>query len=568
MDDVIKNVHRWLDGDYSEETKQKIRTWAEIRNFDLINDAFGKELEWAHGGIRAKTGIGTNRINHYTIAALAQAYVNYLKGIRKKEKPVVMVAYDNRQESSRYAEILTEVFSANTVDVWVFDILMPLPVLAHGIKELGCEGGMMVTGGHNEASYSGVKFLDDEGVALSPEKGHLIIEGQRAIKRQSEIQRGTDHDYVHMVPEEVERSYVNAISNHFIFSSENEKKSKICYVPWYGSGALLGNELLGQCGFHNQMEPDEHYDPSLDFNGKNADPSINGNLSPVFSAAGKENADLIVATGCDCASATVAARTSKGEFQQLTGQELTPLIIDFLLDKLLSVPDRLVRNKRIAITRTICPIAREIIKLKGFEYLEVNTGLTDEVFRNRQVLFGIDGQGGLIMPEVSPVRDGLLMGVLAAEIANAAMQKNKTLWNLLDDLYAEYGVQANQQEEVTFTGPYAEKLADRTIHFLQTNYPKELFDLIRVEKFINHADGSIISVRSGEVDLFQASGEMLLQFRLSEGTNVFIRPSLTAPSVKYQVSCQQLVEKRADIPEIKINLIRKADRIIQFFKNL
>lgn len=565
MDKVIKNVQRWLNDEYSAETKKKIRLWAEIRNFDLLNEAFGKEMEWKQGGIRAKMGIGTNRINHYTVGAIAQAFVNYLKSTTGKELPVVGIAYDNRDKSSYFAEIMTEVISANGMDVWIFDILAPLPVLAHGVINLGFDGGLMVTGGHNEKSYNGVKFLNGDGFALTDKDGEQFIEALRNIVSRSDIANPADHRHIKFIPEEIEQSYIDKLLSHFIFTS-GEKALSLCYTPWYGTGTVIGADLFEKAGFKNLIAAEEQFQPSASFEDNYADPAAKNNLHKILEKAVSEKADMVIATSSDCAKVTVAARTKEGYLRKLNGQQMASLAVNFLLEKLKKGPERLNRKQLIAKTRTTTEFVTEKTVSKGFSFKEVESGLTNEIFNQRKVLFGVEEHGGLLIPELSPVKDGLLYGLLFAEMAEEAKKRERTLWDLLYNLYMEDGVHADEMEEVFFTGPEAEKLVENTIHQFISKYPSEIVDFISVNKIINYIDGGIIYPLTGEVDFLEGPSEMLMEFFLTDGSRIMLRPSRTPPSIKYYASCHQLIEKPDDLALIEEALKEKAKRLINYFK--
>lgn len=567
MEEVIKNVQHWLSDSYSEETKKKIRFWAETKNFDLLNDAFSKTLEWSHGGIRAKEGIGSNRINHYTVGSIAQAFTIYLQKQRiNKEQISVAIAYDNRYKSNHFAQIMAEVLVSNDIKVHFFDILTPFPVLAHGVRYLGCEGGIMITGGHYPGAYNGVKFVDTDGFILSDAEGQKFIEILTTLKKRADIIHKKGYGYVNFVSEEVDEDYIKTLTNNSFIASGN-KQLKVCYTPWFGSGTIIAPTLFGKAGFRNSIAVEDHFSPSPTFDGNEADPTKVGTLEKVFKQADEEGADLIIATNSDCARVAVAARTKEGNFRQLSGQQMASIVVDFLLKKRIAGPERLNRKQFIATTKTTTALVSERAKAKNFKCKALKIGLSDQPLGERKIFLGLEESSGLLMPEVSSVKDGLLYGLILMELANEAKENDKTLWDLLYEQYLIDGVYMEEMEEVHFTGPEGEKLVDKTIHHFLSNPPSQISDLVRVRKIINHANGSIINPLSGEVDFFETLSEMLLEFHLTDNSRVYIRPSMVTPSIKYYATCHQLVELPQDLMSIETELKKKAKRLLTFFKN-
>lgn len=543
LSEVKSKAQKWLDGNYDEETKTEIRKMLQEDEEGLI-DAFYKDLEFGTGGLRGIMGPGTNRMNIYTVGMATQGYSNYLKKEFSALKQIsVCIAHDPRNNSRKFAEAAAGIFSGNGFKVYLFDSLRPTPELSFAIRHFGAQGGIVITASHNPKEYNGFKaYWDDGGQVISPHDTNIIDEVNQ-IKSIEEIRFNGPVSNIETIGKEIDEIYTDKIKGLSLSPEiiEKYKNLKIVYTPIHGTGVKLVPMALKKFGFRNIINV-----PEQDINDGNFPTVISPNpeepaaLKMALDKAREKDADLVMATDPDGDRVGIAVKDSKGNFVLLNGNQTGSLLVYYLLS-LWSEKGKLTGKeyvcKTIVTTELIADMARKF-KVELFNVLTGFKFIADLIRSHegsKTFIGGGEESYGYLAGEFVRDKDAVMACALIAEATAWAMSQGKSLYDLLMDIYLEFGFYKESLTNVVKKGKSGAEEIQKMMDTLRNNPPSKL----------NHSDVVVrhdyliqktFDLKTGREKAITLPKSNVLQFILEDGSKISVRPSGTEPKIKFYFS--------------------------------
>ena len=546
MDVAIQaKVDSWLEGNYDEETKAGIRKMQQENPAELT-DAFYRNLEFGTGGLRGVMGIGTNRINKYTIGMATQGFANYLK----KSFPDIMVkvalAHDSRNNSRFYAETAANVFAANGIKVFLFQSLRPTPELSFTIRYLGCQGGVVCTASHNPKEYNGYKaYWNDGGQLVPPHDVNVIAEVEK-ITSVDEVKWAGGESHITMVGKEMDEAYISMVKNLSVYPEIIEKQHNLCivYTPIHGTGIKLVPDTLQRFGFSNLHVVDEQANPDGNFpTVAYPNPEEKETMSLGLKKAREINADILLGTDPDADRVGIGVKNDKGEWVLMNGNQTAVLAFNYMIEArkekgLAKTNDMVV--KTIVTTEMIDEIARKSqIKcynvLTGFKWI---AELIKEKERDENYVIGGEESYGLMIG--SQLRDKDAVSAVAILCEMAAYEKNegRSLFDKLIDLYVQFGFYKESLISITKKGMDGQQ----QIAAMMTAYrdaPPKSINGSAVVTLLDYKSGVGTDLTTGKTWKTGLPSSNVLQFILADGSKISARPSGTEPKIKFYFSVKE-----------------------------
>lgn len=530
--DYMENAKSWLLGDYDEQTKAEIHALIDSGDTAALEDAFYRRLEFGTGGLRGIMGVGTNRMNRYTVGMATQGLANYiLKNV--KGELSVCISFDSRNNSAEFAKITAEVLANNGIRVWLYDRLRPIPLLSFAVREKKATAGVMITASHNPKEYNGYKvFWSDGAQIISPVDKDIVAE-VNAITDPSMVkfEAGDKCAEITLMGAEMDKAYMDAVTTLMLSpeSVERHKDMKIVYTPLHGSGVRIVPALLDRIGFRNIYHVPEQDVSDGNFpTVKSPNPENGEALSMAVKVADRENADLVLATDPDADRVGIAVRDNDGRMVLLNGNQTGSILTYYILRRR-SELGRLSSRNYCVKTIVTTELLRAICDKYGVKLYNVLTGfkyIADIVRRNEvdggEFVCGGEESYGFNVGQFVRDKDAPISCAMVAECAAWAADQGKTLYQLLQDIYAEFGYYKEGLVSLVREGKAgAEEIAAIMVD-MRNNPPKELGGT-PVVKVIDYLKPEETGLPSSNV----------LQFYSAEGDVVSVRPSGTEPKIKF-----------------------------------
>ena len=572
-ENVLKKANAWLEGNYDEDTKARVREMKKYQHQELI-ESFYRDLEFGTGGLRGIMGVGTNRMNKYTVGMATQGLANYLKKMFKdREQIKVAVAHDSRNHSRDFARITAEVFSANDIKVYLFDDLRPTPELSFAIRQLDCQSGVVVTASHNPKEYNGYKAYWDDGAQLiSPHDKNVIDEVQK-ITNIDDVNFEGKPENIEMIGENMDRKYLDMIKSLSLSPDIIHKHSdvKIVYSPLHGTGYELVPRALRELGFKNIYLIDEQTKPDGNFpTVKSPNPEEPVAMEMALDKAREIDADLVMATDPDADRVGIAVKDLNGEFVLLNGNQTAALLLYYLLSKW---KEQGKINGRQYIIKTIVTseIITEMAHKNEVEIFDVLTGfkfIADKIRElegKMEFIAGGEESYGYMIGDAVRDKDAVASCVILAEALAWAMEKGKSMFELLIEIYQEFGFYKEKLVSVVKEGKSGAEEIDEMMKKFRT-YPPESIDrspVILVKDYLEQKEMNPSEGTEKDMDLPKSN---VLQFFMKDGSKVSMRPSGTEPKIKFYFSVNGELKSRDKFQETDRQLGNKIDRIIADLK--
>lgn len=540
MDKYIEErVALWLNDDYDADTKAKIREYQQ-NNPDELTEAFYRDLEFGTGGLRGIMGVGTNRMNKYTVGAATQGLANYLKQQFPNQEISVAIAFDSRNNSAYFADITADVLSANGITCHLFPELRPTPVLSFAVRHLHCQSGVMVTASHNPKEYNGYKVYWNDGGQLVPPHDKNVIAEVNKIKSLHDTKWQRNPDKVHIIDSSLDEAYLKLVHGLSLHPEAiaAQKLLKIIYTPLHGTGITMVPKALKMYGFENisivkeQAVSDGNF-PTV----KSPNPEEKSALIMSIAQAEAEKADLVLATDPDADRVGIAVRNLKGEMILLNGNMTGSLLVHYLLSqwKALNKLD----GKQFVV-KTI--VTTELIKRMADAYqvpcYDVLTGfkyIAEKIKENEGKTTFIGGgeeSYGYLAGDFVRDKDAVIACCLIAEMTAFYANQGKSLYQMLLEIYHEYGFYKEDLLSLTKQGKSgAEEIAAMMVNY-RNNPPKE----IGGQKVILMKDiqaGIAYHLDKGTQETIALPKSNVLQFFTADGSKITVRPSGTEPKIKF-----------------------------------
>lgn len=540
------NIREWLEGDYEKETKECIRKLLEQNPREAL-DAFYTHLSFGTGGLRGIVGVGTNRINKYTIRAATQGLANYLSKQPKSinnEKTRVIIGYDTRIHSRAFAEESAKVLAANDIEVLLFDEFRPTPLVSFGCRIKQCSAAIMITASHNPAAYNGYKVYWSDGGQVLPPHDKGIIDEVGSIRNLAMIKMTEDlnHPNIIRIADEIDKAYYQVIFDLQHYAASNRQKGallKIVYSSIHGTGITMVPETLRSWGFTNVSLVEAQKDPDGNFpTVKSPNPEEPETLQMGMTQLLQTGSDIFLATDPD-ADRVAAVVHHLGEARILTGNQIACLCLEHIcaaLTKEGRMPENAAFVKSVVTSELFKIIAQSYHKpcfevLTGFKYIA-------QLIKNWEdagdyaFVFGAEESFGYLLGTQSRDKDGVLACALLAEAALQAKLQNKTLIDLLHEIYSKYGV----FEESVFSLHFPEskeghEQMDRGMKKLFKRPPKAICGL-EVIAISNYTRSETVHTLSGTITPILLPKNQLISLVLSDESVIHIRPSGTEPKIK------------------------------------
>ncbi|HJA99409.1 MAG TPA: phospho-sugar mutase [Candidatus Alistipes avicola] len=566
---VLSKAQKWLDGNYDEETKKQIKYLIDNDKKELF-ESFYKDLEFGTGGLRGIMGVGSNRMNVYTVGAATQGLSNYLKKNFAGEQVKVVVNHDSRNNSRMFAEHVADIFASNGFTVYLFDALRPTPELSFAIRELGCQSGVVITASHNPKEYNGYKAYWVDGSQVTAPHDHNIIAEVEKITEVDQVLRGKNPENIHILDAKFDELYLNKI-HELSLSPESVKRFhdlKIVYSPMHGAGVRLVPESLRRFGFTNvHVVPEQAVIDGNFPTVESPNPEERKTMTMAIDLGKRVKADLVLATDPDSDRIGVALPDENGEFVLLNGNQTLVLLMTYQLNRwaeLGRLNGKQYVVKTIVTTEMVDAIAK-YYKVKCFECL---TGFKyiAKVIRNHegtdmQYIGGGEESFGYMAGDYVRDKDGVSACSLAAEAAAWARDTmGISLYEWLKRLYVQFGFYREGLVSVVRKGKEgADQIQQMMVDYRQTP-PTEILHS-PVVKINDFKSLETTDVRTGKKEALVQDASNVLQWFTEDGTRVSVRPSGTEPKIKYYFGVKATLPSVADFDKVETDLEAKIEEI-------
>ena len=566
---VMSKAQKWLDGDYDEATKQQVKL---LMDSDLkeLTESFYKDLEFGTGGLRGIMGVGTNRMNIYTVGAATQGLANYLKKNFEGEQVKVAVAHDSRNNSRMFAERVADIFASNGFKVYLFDDLRPTPELSFAIRELGLHSGVVITASHNPKEYNGYKAYWTDGSQVTSPHDVNIIDEVAKITEVGQVLTGLNPENITILGEEFDKIYLDRIKKDIQLSPESVAKfhdMKIVYTPLHGAGMRLVPASLKNFGFTNvemvkeQAVIDGNF-PTVD----SPNPEERKTMAAAMELGRQAGADLVMATDPDSDRLGLALRTGKGDYVLLNGNQTLTLLVIYQLTRWAERGDLDGKQYivKTIVTSTMPNVVAEHFGVKcydcltGFKYIakiiRQNEGIT-------KYIGGGEESFGYLAGDYVRDKDAVSACALAAEAAAWAKDTmGLTLYEWLQQLYVKYGFFRESLVSVVRKGKDGAEEIQRMMVDFRANPPKELAgsQVVTVRDFKSLEE---LNVLTGEKRAIEQDSSNVLQWVTADGTIVSVRPSGTEPKIKFYFGVKEPLASVEEYDAVEAQLDAKIERI-------
>lgn len=555
---VQSKVNAWLSGNYDQATKSEIQSLIDNQNETELTDAFYKNLEFGTGGLRGLIGVGSNRMNQYTIGAATQGLANYLNKTFPDQEISVAIAHDCRIKSDEFARVTANVFSSSGIKVYLFNALRPTPELSFAIRELGCKSGVVITASHNPKEYNGYKAYWTDGSQVVAPHDKNVIDEVNAIQSIEDIKFAGDASKIVMIGEEIDDKFLNHIQSLSISKAaiERQKDLKIVYTPIHGTGVTLVPALLKRMGFENVTVIAEQAEP----NGNGQFPTVvypNPEESEAMSLAvnkAKEiDADLVLGTDPDADRVGIAVKNHHGEIQLLNGNQTATLLIYYLLQAWKEA-DKLTGKEFVCKTIVTTDIIDKMAASYGVHCYNTLTGfkyiaqVIRELEGQQQFIGGGEESYGYLIGDAVRDKDAIASCAMIAELAAYSKDKGLSLFDMMMEVYKQFGFYYEGLISLTKKGKTgAEEIQDMMAGF-RANPPQTLAGsaVIKIDDYKSlkrTENGVVTDIPSGTMGIESSN---VLQFFTADGTKFTCRPSGTEPKIKFYVGVVGKLEKNED----------------------
>ena len=536
---IIERAKSWLTEQYDEETRKSVQNMLD-NDPNELTESFYRNLEFGTGGLRGIMGAGTNRMNIYTVAMATQGFANYIKKMNPGKKLSIAIAYDGRNNSPAFANVTADVMSANGIHVYIFDCLRPTPELSFAVREMKCDAGVMVTASHNPKEYNGYKaYWNDGGQLVSPHDKNVIAEVEK-ITDPSMVNFRRNPELVTVLDEKFDDIYLNKVYGLSLSLDliKKHKDLKIVYTPIHGTGRRLVPEILKMKGFEKvycveeQMVVDGNF-PTV----KSPNPEEPAAMALAVNKAKELNADLVMATDPDADRVGIAVKDDKGEFILLNGNQTASIFLYYLL-KRWSELGKLTGKEFVVKTIVTTELLFEIAKKYNVDRYDVLTGfkyIADKILElegKKQFIGGGEESYGYLAGDFVRDKDAVIATSMIAEATAWAAEQGKTPYQLLMDIYKEFGLYKEKLVSLTKKGISGTEEIKALMAKFRTTPPT----IIAGDKVVEIRDYKTQEAKdlvSGKVTPITLPKSDVLQFFTKGGSKITVRPSGTEPKIKF-----------------------------------
>jgi phosphoglucomutase len=559
----------WLASEIIDSTTKEAIGQLKLNPAEL-HDAFYTDLEFGTGGLRGVMGVGTNRMNKYTVGMATQGLANYLKLQFPNEAIKVAVAHDSRNQSDFFTEITASVFSANGIKVYLFPELRPTPELSFAIRTLGCQSGVVITASHNPKEYNGYKAYWSDGAQLIAPHDKGVIAEVRKITTFEQVKFEKNPALIEYLKDDIDEAYLDAI-HALSRTQEVDKSCKIVYSPIHGTGITLVPRVLKKFGFTNvqvveaQATPDGNF-PTVVY----PNPEEKEAMKMALQAASTWDADIVMATDPDADRVGIGVKNHRGEFQLLNGNQTGALLIYYLLK--MDQKHGFKGNEFIAKTIVTSDLLSDIAAKFGVKSYETLTGFKyiAQLIREKEGVETYIGGGeesyGYMISDYVRDKDAIASCALLAEVCGWAKHNKKSLYDLLLDIYQEFGYYQELLHSLTKKGESGLQEISAMMERFRSNQPRRLGGVETVQ-MIDYQLGTKTDLRTNETVKIQFPTSNVLQFVTADGAKVSLRPSGTEPKIKFYFSVKTELHSKEAFDESSALLEKKLHSLLNDMTN-
>lgn len=567
MDTKTENrINEWLSGDYDEVTRKQIK---ELQQNDpaQLEDAFYQDLEFGTGGLRGVMGVGTNRMNKYTVGMATQGYANYLK--RSFAEVRVAIAHDVRNNSRQFAEIAADIFAANGIKVFLFEAIRPTPELSFAIRTLQCQGGVVITASHNPKEYNGYKAYWKDGGQLVPPHDKNVIAEVEKIKSIDDVQWKGNPENITLIGKEVDEAYLKMVKSLSVNPGAciKEHDLKIVYTPIHGTGIMLVPKALSAFGFDNvhivreQSNPDGNF-PTVVY----PNPEEKETMSIGLAKAKELDADILLGTDPDADRVGVGVKDNHGNWVLLNGNQTALIVFNYIIEAR-KASGKAQTNDMVVKTIVTTDMIDKIADSYNINCYNVLTGFKwiAELIREKEgkehYVVGGEESFGLMIGDQIRDKDAVSAVAIICEIAAVEKEKGRTLFEKLMELYVKYGFYYEKLISLTKKGMNGSKEIAEMMQAFRDNPPKGIAGS-RVKELLDYqlqTKKNLLTGETGKIDLPKSN---VLQFITEDGSKISARPSGTEPKIKFYFSVSTPLDSASDFDKTQKKLEDRIDNII------
>ncbi|MEI6263606.1 MAG: phospho-sugar mutase [Sphingobacteriia bacterium] len=566
---IQERVNIWVNGNYDAQTKALIADLQKA-NPDELADAFYRNLEFGTGGLRGLMGVGTNRVNKYTIGMATQGFANYLKKTYGSEEIKVAIAHDSRNNSRFFAETTANVFAANGIKVYLFDALRPTPELSFAIRYLGCKAGVVCTASHNPKEYNGYKaYWNDGGQLVPPHDKNVIIEVE-AIDGVDSVKWTGGESNITIMGKEMDDAYLTMVAGLSVYPDVIAKQHdlKIVYTPIHGTGITLVPQMLTRFGFTNvtiveeQATPDGNF-PTVAY----PNPEESETMSIGLKKAQSINADILLGTDPDADRVGIGVKNHKGDWVLMNGNQTAVLAFAYMMEarkaKGIAQPNDMVVST-IVTTEMINEVAKQnhvacYNVLTGFKWIAEKI---KELEGKENYVIGGEESFGLMIGDQIRDKDAVSAVGLMCEMAAYEKNKGKSLFDKMIELYLQYGFYYETLISITKKGMNGQKEIADMMEGYRTNPPSTI-NGSAVITLLDYQLQTGKNLQTGETWLISLPKSNVLQFITADGSKISARPSGTEPKIKFYFSVKTTLNSKAEFDAKQLELENRIKGIIQ-----
>lgn len=566
--EIEQKIASWLNGNFDEATKEEIRS-LQANQPDALQDAFYRNLEFGTGGLRGIMGVGTNRVNKYTIGMATQGFSNYLLKTYSNETISVAVGHDSRNNSRFLAETTAQVFAANGIKVYLFEALRPTPELSFAIRNLKCKGGVVCTASHNPKEYNGYKAYWNDGGQLVPPHDKNVITEVEAIHSLDEVKWNGGDALIELIGASMDEAYVKMLTSLSVYPEVIEAQSdlKIVYTPIHGTGITLVPKVLEAYGFKNvhvveeQSTPDGNF-PTVAY----PNPEESETMSIGLAKAKALDADILLGTDPDADRVGIGVKNHKGEWVLMNGNQTAVLAFAYMMEarkaKGIAQPNDMVITT-IVTTEMINEVARQnnvacYNVLTGFKWI---AELIKEKEGKENYIIGGEESFGLMIGDQIRDKDAISAVALLCEMAAYEKSKGRSLFDKMIELYMQYGFYYETLISITKKGMNGQQEIADMMEGYRKQPPSEIAGL-KVATLLDYQLQVSTNLMTGEKTKIDLPKSNVLQFVTEDGSKISARPSGTEPKIKFYFSVNAKLENRASFDTVYAQLQDKINSII------
>lgn len=561
-----QKINEWLTGNYDDETKAMIKE-LQINDPKQLEDAFYKNLEFGTGGLRGIMGVGTNRMNKYTVGMATQGYANYLKKCFSEVK--VAIAHDVRNNSREFAEITAKIFAANGIKVYLFEAIRPTPELSFTIRKLGCKGGVVITASHNPREYNGYKAYWDDGAQMVPPHDKNVIAEVEKIQTLADVKWSGNEDNITIIGKEMDDAYIEMVKSLSVNPEACKKQHglKIVYTPIHGTGIMLVPKALAAYGFDNVHIVEEQATPNGNFPTViYPNPEEKETMSIGLKKAKELDADILLGTDPDADRVGVGLKNNHGEWVLLNGNQTAMLAFNYMIEARkkmgLAKPNDMV-IKTIVTTEMIDVIAAKnniscYNTLTGFKWI---SELIREKEHAENYIIGGEESFGLMIGNQIRDKDSVSAVAIICEMAAVEKEKGRSLFDKMIELYKEYGFYYEELVSITKKGIDGTKEIAAMMQGFRENSPTEIAGS-KVVELLDYELKIKKNLLTGTSEPLATHKSNVLQFVTEDGSKISARPSGTEPKIKFYFSVNAPLASAEDFDQVQKELIDKIDQIM------